>query len=144
MRRLSFTGHNVPFKSAVPLLKPPLASLSWSVGSYLSISNERDRGKQPRHRKGPKSLPVLHSCLTIKIIGPKFCCTLRRGGLHGSTGSKGRDYCCVVRSDRNIAAIARTVRRGAASRGRISRARPQFGRPGEHCDQKLPAKSRSA
>jgi hypothetical protein len=56
---------------------------------------------------------------------------LRHGGLHGSTGSKGRDDCCVIRSDRNRAAIARTVRRGAASRGRISQARPHFGRPGE-------------
>jgi hypothetical protein len=61
---------------------------------------------------------------------------LRHGGLHGSTGSKGRDDCCEVRSDRNIAAIARTVRRGAASRGRISQARPQFGRPGEQCDHR--------
>jgi hypothetical protein len=55
-------------------------------------------------------------CLTIRIIGPTiWSYPLRHGGLHGSTGSKGRDDCCVDRSDRNIAAIARTVRRGAAS-----------------------------
>ena len=67
---------------------------------------------------------------------------LRHGGVHGSTGSKGRYDCCVVRSDRNIAAIARTVHRGAASRGRISQARPQFGRPGEHFDQRASANFR--
>jgi hypothetical protein len=69
-----------------------------------------------RMPSGSKSFRSPICCLTIRIIGPTiWLYPLRHGGLHGSTGSKGRDDCCVVRSDRNIAAIARTVRRGAAS-----------------------------
>jgi len=60
-------------------------------------------------------------CLTIQRPGPNFQCTLvGHGGRNDTTGSKGRDDCCVARSDRSIAASTRTVRRARPSAGRIS------------------------
>src|ERR1700675_3951215 len=68
--------------------------------------------------------------LTIQRLGPNFQCTLvGHGGRNDTTGSKGRDDCCVARSDRSIAASTRTVRRARPSAGRISEAGPQLGRP---------------
>jgi hypothetical protein len=53
-------------------------------------------------------------------------------------GQKGRDDGCVVRSDRNRAAVARAARRkgppGVAFVGQDS----NFGHSGEHCDQRPP------
>ncbi len=42
----------------------------------------------------------------------------RHGGANDSTGSKGRDNSCVVRSGCNIAAITRTARRARSSKGK--------------------------
>jgi hypothetical protein len=43
MRRLSFTGHNMPFKSAVPLLKPPLA---FCRGALVPTSQSATNGTE--------------------------------------------------------------------------------------------------
>src|ERR1700675_5091217 len=69
--------------------------------------------------------------LTIQLLGPNFQCTLvGHGGRNDTTGSNGRDDCCVARSDRSIAASTRTVRRARPPRVASVRQDPNSVAPG--------------
>ena len=75
--------------------------------------------------------PVSIDFLTIQLIGPNFQCTLvGHGGRNDTTGSKGRDNCCVACSDRSIAANTRTVRRARPPRVASVRQDPNSVAPG--------------
>jgi len=85
-----------------------------TIGGEISSSEIVPVPAATRANIFPGTAPI--DCLTIHLLGPNFRRTLvGHGGRNDTTGSKGRDDCCVARSDRSIAASTRTVRRARPS-----------------------------
>jgi len=94
----------------------------------------RDRASETRNQAQARATGCRHrqpferAWLDILISSSSISLQpLWRGGPNDTTGPKGRDNCCVARSDRNIAANKRTALREWPSAGHISQAGPQFG-----------------
>jgi hypothetical protein len=81
----------------------------------------------------PKAVIGRGHQLDIRVASARISSQpLRRGGLNDSTGSKGRDDCCVIRLGCNIAARTQTALRARPSGATSVRQGPNSVAPGAH------------